>query len=1724
MSSVDNRIVALEFDNKQFQREIRKTAESLREFDADLNNVGSRSALDGLDALNERFSTIRTIGMLTFANLTTSAIEFGASLIKNVINKITTAGMSRAMKLEQAKFLIRGMGQDVEAVMKSANDAVSGTAYGLDAAASAAAKFGAAGLKAGDELTSALKGVAGVAAMTGNSYESISEVFTDAAALGKASGMILSRLEQRGLGVTQIMAKALGTTTEGVKEMAREGEISFKQFAQIMNDAFGEHAQKANETYAGALANVGSALGRIGAEFQSFRMEGLRITFNALIPAINAVKAAMDPVMRMFGLITLISAQKFDGFIKSFIGYDPKTGKASEEFIEKLKTGFQNLSEAMGAVSRSVSRIFSALVWHFRNVFKSDPVGYFIKITEAIRDFTKKAEVSETVAGNIGKIFAALVSVFRLATVVVGGLLKVIGALFGNMSDGSGGLLHVIARIGEFVTWMVWANIEAGHLDAVFNALAKVAGFLGKAIGFLVGGFAKLLGMGLKALFFGIFNAVQLIAIPIKIVSSAIGTMFSAGGPAAEAAAKAFHRVKDAIAALVPSGEGAGKVIGNLKDIFGDFGEWIVSKLPSEETIVKAFGSIGDFFVALVEKIGSIIPTLDQVKGAFSGIGGFFSALWNALTPITGLIASIFNGIAILAGILRDTLLSTTVPLDEVGSTFDEAGGNLDKLKNFLEGVVTGIKRAGEALWGAIAWIGDQISKFLGFENVKSAGKFLERNMSKALMGGVLVIVYKFVTAIQNLTKGDWFGLGRMAEGLAALKHGYKPSTYEKIAASLKNLGIAILLFAGSMWILSKLDLGSAAKGLGQIVAFLGSVTAMMVALSKNVGSGLKFNAIGLMFIEIAAAMLILAGAVKLFSMMKADELTQGFMAISALISVFALAASAMGKLGAGLKGVFAASAGMIAMAVAMTIMIIPIKVLGAMDVKTLAKGVVTLTILIGVMAGFMSLMGVAKTKGIDAGLGLVLMAYGINKLVDVIERLNAMDLGTVAKGGFILAGMLVTLAAIFHMMPDEGDFIKLGAGLLLMSVGINIIARSFERLSGISINQLGASFTAMVGVLAALTIAANQLKDAKEGIIGMVALTAGLFIVSYSLQQLSDISWGKILISALALISIIAALVIAAKIAQTSEAGVMGIVGLAAAVLMVAGAIQVLGELSIAQIITGVLAMVVVIGLLVGLAAGLATLGPATAAAETALLGLAVAALAFAVSAYLLARSFEIIADNAEDGSKALIKILTVIVMFIPRFVAAIGLAFIQLAAEILNALPALIEAFGAVILGLIELGITLVPALMELGIAIMSGLLNGIITIAPLIIEVIMVLITSLLTAINEHIEEFVILGAEILVNFLNGLASMMPDIVAAGANLIVQFLIGLGNNINDIINAGILLLVQFLVGVGRAISTIADTVTDIIEELIHQFAENADQIFDAGYDALVQFLNGLMDFTTEAIDLVLDFVVALLGHIADSVLDATREILDVAINFLNGLADVMDDEGNRLLTAIGRVVRSFLRLMLHGLSGLDNLFGDIAGAIIDGIGNAITAAPRAILELGENLGRNILGGFAGFLGINSPSRKFYEVSKGIPEGIVNALNADKTAYDAAYALGDNTVTAFQRSINNLNYVISTMDEFDPVITPVLDLDGVEKEAQKISDILGGHEFDANLSNLNAGAISAMSRIPVEEPTTPTESTVTEINFEQTINSPEPLTTMDIYNATRSQIQIAKDELSLL
>lgn len=1695
---IDNRIVSVTFDNAQFEKEIRNTAHSLKEFETQLNDVGVQEISNGIESLTDKFTALKAVAILVLADLTSEAIKFGAEMGKNVLDKVSSLGLKRALNIEGANFMLKGMGLDVESAMDSASKAVQDTAFGLDAAASAAARFGASGVESGDNMTQALRGVAGVAAMTNTSYGEIADIFSEAAARGKITGDTLMRLNVRSLNAAAVLSKSMGISQEAVKKLASEGEISFNDFSRIMDETFGEHAKSANETYSGSLSNVNAALGRIGASFQVSRLGMLRDIFNATIPVLKGVHEGIKPLIDGFAMLNAATAALVKTSLADLIGADSE-GKASLTFVNTLKEAFTNITQAIATVYTSVKKLVSAFAWNFSNVFKGDPASYLLKMSEAVRNLTNHLVVSDRVAEGFGKIFGGVLSVLRLAMNIIVGLVKVVGSLVTSLLSGTGGLAQFVGRLFEYVTFISWAVIESGMLSDVFGKIARVAGVLGSALSTVIGFLGNAVWWTFTTLLKAIFEIFKLLSVPIIAVANYLKDMFSGGSAAAEAAVGAFNRVKDALGGLFTSTGSASTALGLIQQKFRDFADWIVSVMPSEESFVKGFSAIGDFFVNLIEKIRKILPTIDEVKEAFSSVGGFLKLLFKPIEIIFAVLWGIVSGVVGMFGIAVDSMVSLTKPADEVKGTFEGLGGALGVIETVVSGIIFGIKKLGENLYNAVGFLGEQVTHLFSFVNDGGIQRAIDKNFGRVVIASIGILLFKLTGIFKSFgdafAEGDLLGLKKFFDGLKDTMEGATEESWvDKIkgfARAILEVAIAVAILVGSVWVLSKIPLGSLAKGIGAITALLGLITGMFTLLSRFTAGGFKFAAIGGSILAISLGILVMAGGIYLLGRMEEDKLEQGMFALVAVLGMFTLMFSIMGGFG-DMSNASKIGSGILKISAALLLITGAVYLLGRMDVETLKQGGIAAAAIMGVITIMVVVFG-AMNKFLDGtdvssiGSGILKMSAAmilIGIALRIIGGMNADDLSrslwALLAIGAGLTAMVVVFAAV---TKNVGEMTKIGVGLMAMSIGVLVIAASLRLLDGITGDSLFASVLAVVGIITVLSTAAMVLDKAEKGILGVLAMAASVYIIAEALNLLSTVDPKTLLIISLAIGLLVTIMTIAMVVGQGAGMGILALLGMAAAIWVFAEALKSLIDLDLDKLVKSLLALVaaVVIMTIIGLV--LSALGPIAAVAAVGLMVFAVAAIAFAFAAQVTADAFVAIADAAERSGPALVTLLTELITFIPELGTALAKAFINMATEILEAVPALATAFG------------------EAGVAIIGALRK----IIPEVIYLIGDVIAAILTVMRDHKEEFGDTGWELILEFLSGLDRNMEAITALGISAFLKFLDGVTARAEDISGAVVTLIAEFIRHFGSE--------------------ENVTKLVNAGSEALGNIIDGLIVLSDLYIQKIKELIVSILRSMATAMVEATDEILGVAIAFFDGMTKVLNERGPELRSSIKEFISACLKFIGVNISKDDSgAFLDIAKAIIRGVTNAIPIVGPALGIVGQWMADRVLGGFEEEAEIKSPSRAFYRSALNIPKGVVAALKDDTTTGVAARDLANRTIDAFTNSIMNINSIVETMDEFEPTISPVLDLEGVRQEAKSLSGILDGGTLDANLSSLDAKALSVMARgMAVVQDSEPT-SIVNNLTFEQVNNSPEPLSTKDIYNATRSQIQMAKQELELV
>lgn len=1072
MSSVDNRIVQMEFVNAKFEKGVEGTIKSLEGLKQGLDLSAASAALKnlqvtgdhfslagigaGVDTLVGRFSTLGIVGMTIIHNLTNSALDMGRKIAGFVTDPLIEGGKRRALAIAQAKFQFEGLAMDIEATMKNANDAVSGTAYSLADAAMAASQLGASGMKAGDQMLSTLRAVAGVAAMTGREYSDIGNIFVSVAGNGRLMGGQLLQLSTSGVNAAATLAKSLGKTEAQVREMVSDGEISFKMFSDAMDNAFGKHAQAANKLYVGALANVKSAFGRIGADVAAQAFDNLRDILNVLRPVINEVHKALGPLIKDINTVGKVLT---DSIITSL------TNKSFEPLMQTL--------QAIQNVAKGLYGILVPIKQAFHEFFPAVTLTQLLVFTAGLRDLTAKFKMGEVQAANIKNTFRGVFAVLDIGRYIVVGITKALLSMVGPLLPVGDGLLHVTGAIGNFLVEVNKAikssTIFSGSLDKAASIISPVAIFIRDALLLLVDAFKVLTSSNPNE----VDNFAERVSTRFSGLKKVIDFLYESLIMLVEFFKKSFP-IFGQIASIVS--EAVGQIGASILKAFNDGNFKAIFDLINGTLFAGILLGINKYVYSLTN-IAAKGGFLQNIVSVFNGVRASLR-LWQQ-----ELQAKILRSIAISIGILALSLVGISmIDSAKLTSSLAAIGGLLTEL--FLS----------MALFGKIANI---------------AGMFGVVKVILALQGlAIAILILTF--AMTKLAKLDWEGIAKGLTGVAGLclilvatAKLLSKASGQMVTGSigLISFAIALNLLADVVIKLGAIDLISLAKGLGS-VGVLVLELAIFMRLTSGKGMGAS-SSLGL--IALAYAILTLAKAVEAFASLSVNELIKGLGAVGVVLGLLAIFVRATGNA----KNVIATAIGLTILAYGMTVLATAIETLGSIPLETLQRGLTAMGIALLTIAVAMNLMPPGM---IFTATGLVIVASALLILSDALKSMGGMSWDEIVRGLTVLAGALtiIAIAMIFMTTSLAG-----AAALLIVSAALSVLAEVMRELGSMSLQQIGKSLLALAGVFVVLGLAALILTPLTPVLlalgvavlllgIGTLAVGAGLMLFAVGLTALS--------------------------------------------------------------------------------------------------------------------------------------------------------------------------------------------------------------------------------------------------------------------------------------------------------------------------------------------------------------------------------------------------------------------------------------------------------------------------------------------------------------------------------------------------------------------------------------------------------------------------------------------
>lgn len=1074
-NAVDQRVVEMQFDNSNFNKNVQGTLDSLKQLDKGLELKNGQKGMagiqeatkkisfnpiqSGLSLLGKGFSAVGNVAVNTFTGVVDQITHVGkvatmtvTGLTAAVGGLAISGGIKRALNLEHANFQLQGLLKSDEAVkqvMNDVNKAVTGTAYGLDEAAVVASQLAASNVKAsesGGEMLNVLQAIAGTAAMGGRSFADVGSIFATVAGQGKLMTMQLRQMESMGLNAAATLAEALGKDEAEIREMVTRGEIDFATFAKAMSDAFGEHAQKANETFTGAMSNVKAALSRIGAEFATPSIENLRKIFVALIPLINQVKTGLGPVVEMF---------------KSF------TGGATDslvKFINQL-TGTYKIGEKLGQAVGHIANYFQAL-------------GFLGRIDEIIGKPLGKLETWHRVLSNIGAGFSVIGH-------QVGDLVKSLATDFGfffkPLDESDTVSAKVLKLASSFRHFAESLQIDKAHSDAIRSIFTTLLGFA-SSVGTILGGAFK-----------GIAN----------IVGPAIEFLWSK----LPAAAEGFKAFADSISEALGPAESIANVLENLGTLIGSvFKEMTAGNNPFEYLASAKFerrtwglglGSIGD----IISKIAM------PLSGLGDG-GGFFEALSKALSTLTGkevvitgiadAVTQLFQAISNLGGGIIDTF---SKGIGNLGNVLTEIGKGVG---NFLR--AADVKTLGNtalgftSLWAAlnVSNVSRDFVKF--FKNLGTPFGQILGSIRNATIGPFVKTFDRLGTTLeywQNTLKATMIlkiaaAIAIIAASLALLA-GVDADGLMRATLAISIVGVVLLAMTQSL--LAATTLFSSGSGIKGFIKGLANLKAQMQQM-------LMLNAIGSLMLKFAAAIFVLAASIKMLSSLKPEELVTGLAGLAAAMLLMVGSLALLSSIEGGTKGM---GKTMMGLAASMMIMAAALKVLSSIPMDKMENVFVALGGSLAMLLGTMAAMG---QMGDLKGVGVILaFAVAIAVLTPALIALSLIPMQNIAQMLVALGGAMAVLAVAMYAMADA-KMLAGAAAMLVVAAAVLVLAPALLMLSMIGFEGVAVSIVALGGAFAVLGVAGALLKPvvptlfglgAAVALFGVGALAAGVGVAAFA-------------------------------------------------------------------------------------------------------------------------------------------------------------------------------------------------------------------------------------------------------------------------------------------------------------------------------------------------------------------------------------------------------------------------------------------------------------------------------------------------------------------------------------------------------------------------------------------------------------------------------------------------
>ena len=1480
--------------------------------------------------------------------------------------------------------------------------------------------------------------------------------------------------------------------------------------------------------------------------------------------------------------INIAKGMLIDKPLAGLAEYETKIGSIQTMVANTAKAGTS--MEEINSVLDELNDYADKTIYNFgdmtRNIGLFTNAGIGVKdAASMIKGFSNEAASSGASASSAAGAAYQLSQALSAGTIRAMDWMSITNANMGNKNM-QNGLIEIAAAMGMFNDDTTTASAAAanfkGTLEAGWLSADVMSTYLRIQAGELGAEQMKTLGLSQEQI--EAFQAQQKVAeqaaTKVRTWTQLIGTMAEATGSGwaqtmelvlgdFDEATELFTMISDVMGTFISDsaaarnaqiaiwadGGGRAAVVDSIRNIFDAILQIVtpIKEAYAEvfpptlgETLIKISMGLKAFTEGL--KIGAdgsaklktaalaVFTVLKNGKAVVSGVISYIGdtvaivfdlakALLGLVAPIVVFAASLLKGKESAAdasegiGSFFDLLISARRGvIDPIITVITALGAAFDEL---LNGDPT---QFGNAFRNALGPMGAMADAFLAkwsavtdWLNVTFTGSVNGLTATWNRLGGGISATWGVIKQIASAVGGFFSSVGKMfADATSGI-------TMEQVLAGINTAGLVAMVVGIKKLLQPASDIATGwADILKGTVGALEGLTKTFSAMQKDIKANI--------LVKIAGAIALLAAAIWILASVDSTKLVSSTTALAVAAGILMGSMAIFSKIastGGALKMPLIA-ASLILLAGALAIVAIAVKTLAGLSMAELGAGLLGITVAMGLMVGAVVILSKHGAGVGKAAASMIVMAGALYMLAGVVAIFAMIPYPLLVQGLGAMALVLgLVVGAAIALSKLAPNMLMSALGLMAMAAALNMLLIPIITLGLLPYEVLQQGLTVLAGLLAGLVIAAIALNFLAPSMllsaVGLMAMAVALNLLVSPIIILGMIPYQVLVTGILALVAVMAVLVVAAWAMTGAAAGAVGMVAMAAAILILSFAIAALAAVGMEGIGTALLGLVGAFAVM-GLAALI--LGPVTpvilalAGALTifalATMVIAVAMVVFSVGLMMLSPALYM----ATGALMAFAKVVPLLVEATPGIVA-IGVALVAFG---VGAAAAAIGT-GALALALMGLGVAM----------LLLGAFGAIGAVA-------LVAIVQAVTGLLKHIP---------------GILAMSGAFTALGAALVV---LGAGLVVVAIGAVATAVGMALLLSVGNALPGVLNRVQAALSKMtpmapsLDKLGGSLDKTGDGlnvlgmasvGAASAIMVASTAIKTMTTVLQLFAAVSLTTRSAVMTSMTGMTKSVADAAKGIDAGSGAMVASMLNlntkfaasakTVVTTGSSLVSGLRNTLVPGLTGLSSSVGSagesVGRAITEGMTRGLSKGSGTVVSAARTVASRALSAAKAELGVNSPSKEFEKVGVWSDEGLEKGfLGGTRGVVGAAVAVGSAALMAMRKALKDTS--AQGLDTFDmsPTIRPVMDLSDIQRGTSSINEMLAmKRQLDISATYAKAARVNAQTgeTASVNPELVPAGTSVTNIKFEQNNNSPKALSSAEIYRQTKNQLSVVRGSL---